>query len=1044
MSFGFGVGDIIKAVELCHKLRRDFAEAPRQFQEINEEIRNLSIVLGDVDVCISNEQLSDKDRQDLAQTARECRNILDDLADIASRNQVLPNRSSADGAKRVWKRLKWNTDDVRDIRGRISSNIALLNAFHHRIARNNTAKLLQHTKDEELQKVLDWLCPADYGAQQSDLIARWQPNTGQWLLNSPEFQHWLDTPSATLFCPGIPGAGKTIMTSVVVDHLLSRPEHVGAVGIAYIYFNFRRTEEQTFTHLIASLVKQLARQRPCAGEELKSMYTTYSRGNTRPPTGEIVKILHAIAALPSFSRIFVVVDALDECQSSGNLGAKFLSELFRLQHKRRVNLFATSRFIPEIQNAFNDNGAIQVDIRASDNDIHTYIVSVLSMMPGCVRRSSQLQSEIITTILGAVNGMFLLAQIYATLLEDKLTTKAVKRTLSYFREQGSRSRIGEEAKLLALSHAYDQALERIQNQRPGRRELAQKALMWIVYARRPLTTVELTHALAIDETQMVLEEDNIPELEDIISVCNGLLVVDEESKIARLVHYTTQQYFEQKRECWFPNAEWTVAKACLATLMTAEWPLASLQLYGAEHWGHHLSSAPICTQRKRQVIEFLQLDNLAEFFTPSMAWGISEALALHCGDRDGFEVNSLHIAAHFGLSEAIDELLAAETNPSALDIEDSYHRPPIFYAIRSGNQDAVRVLIRHGAKVEFETPWGLNPLAVAAKYGHGNIAQIMIDNGAQVDHASAVWWPFYRRTCKYTALSIAADGGYVETVRLLLANGADIEYENKMGEMAIFVAATAGHVEVMQLLVENGADIESANRFMTTPLMQACRYRNHEAVKLLIRCGANVERVNNDDETAMSIAVTNGDEPILIALLEAGARFDDGSFFDKTNTPLRRAAKQGHVDMVRLLLSKGAVVEANYKFVYRHKSASEPRTPGFTPLLEAAYWGHASVSSVLLDYNANIEAKDTSGLTPLLVAASQERYEVMKVLVDRGADIHARDITSRNALYIVWSKRRSKEVAKLLLIKGAKLRRRWERRALTDWLNDTICHNKGP
>ncbi|KAK2470112.1 hypothetical protein H9L39_18260 [Fusarium oxysporum f. sp. albedinis] len=248
----------------------------------------------------------------------------------------------------------------------------------------------------------------------------------------------------------------------------------------------------------------------------------------------------------------------------------------------------------------------------------------------------------------------------------------------------------------------------------------------------------------------------------------------------------------------------------------------------------------------------------------------------------------------------------------------------------------------------------------------------------------------------------------------------------------------------MQLLVENGADIESANRFMTTPLMQACRYRNHEAVKLLIRCGANVERVNNDDETAMSIAVTNGDEPILIALLEAGARFDDGSFFDKTNTPLRRAAKQGHVDMVRLLLSKGADVEANYKFVYRNTSASEPRTSGLTPLLEAPYWGHASVSSVLLDYNANIEAKDTSGLTPLLVAASQERYEVMKILVDRGADIHARDVTSRNALYIVWSKRRSKEVAKLLLIKGAKLRRRWERRALTDWLNDTICHDKGP
>jgi len=72
--------------------------------------------------------------------------------------------------------------------------------------------------DKDIQ-VLDWLTPINYGPQQSDFINRQQPGTGQWLLDSEEFQTWLNTDKKTLFCPGIPGAGKTTLTSIVVDYL---------------------------------------------------------------------------------------------------------------------------------------------------------------------------------------------------------------------------------------------------------------------------------------------------------------------------------------------------------------------------------------------------------------------------------------------------------------------------------------------------------------------------------------------------------------------------------------------------------------------------------------------------------------------------------------------------------------------------------------------------------------------------------------------------------------------------------------------------------
>lgn len=77
-------------------------------------MRSLSIVLGDVDVCVSTGHISDKDGKDLLETARECRNILDELVEIANENRVLGKSSinASDNAKRVWKRLKWDPDDI--------------------------------------------------------------------------------------------------------------------------------------------------------------------------------------------------------------------------------------------------------------------------------------------------------------------------------------------------------------------------------------------------------------------------------------------------------------------------------------------------------------------------------------------------------------------------------------------------------------------------------------------------------------------------------------------------------------------------------------------------------------------------------------------------------------------------------------------------------------------------------------------------------------------------------------------------------------------
>lgn len=82
-------------------------------------------------------------------------------------------------------------------------------------------------------------------------------------------------------------------------------------------------------------------------------------------------------------------------------------------------------------------------------------------------------------------------------------------------------------------------MERIEGQVTDQKDLAKQVLSWITYARRPLTTIELQHALAVEAGEAHLDEENLPQIEDMVSVCAGLVTVDDESGIIRLVHYTT-------------------------------------------------------------------------------------------------------------------------------------------------------------------------------------------------------------------------------------------------------------------------------------------------------------------------------------------------------------------------------------------------------------------------------------------------------------------------------------------------------------------------
>jgi Cdc6-like AAA superfamily ATPase len=262
-------------------------------------------------------------------------------------------------------------------------------------------------KRKEHQAILDWLTAIDYAPQQSDFISRRQDGTGRWLLDSTEFQKWLETDKQTLFCPGIPGAGKTIITSIIVDELCTKFQSDASVGIAYIYCNFQRQREQKPADLLASLLKQLVQEQRFVPENVKTFYERHKNKRTRPSFDEILKELHSVVA--DYSRAFIIIDALDECQVSNGGRQRLLAEIFNLQTKTRANFLATSRFIPETVKEF-EGRSTRLEIRASDNDLQRYLDGHMSRLPSFALRSPDLQNEVKTAIINAVDGMYVLSK----------------------------------------------------------------------------------------------------------------------------------------------------------------------------------------------------------------------------------------------------------------------------------------------------------------------------------------------------------------------------------------------------------------------------------------------------------------------------------------------------------------------------------------------------------------------------------------------------------------------------------------------------------
>lgn len=409
-------------------------------------------------------------------------------------------------------------------------------------------------------------------------------------------------------------------------------------------------------------------------------------------------------------------------------------------------------------------------------------------------------------------------------------------------------------------------MKRIEGQVSDQKELAKQVLSWVTCAKRPLNTEELQHALAVEAGETELDEDNIPALEDMVSVCAGLVTVDEESHIIRLVHYTTQEYLERTQKQWFPTAEDEILKVCLNYMSFSTFDsgvchtdssfeerllLNPLYSYATHYWGVHARQVSTYDET---IVSFLESEAKVQAAIQAL-FGEKRII----GDRGSNysqetpkRMTGLHLAGYFGITVSA-KLIFRTVDRDRENTE--WSQLQLHQAVASGHKTVVKQLLDAGADIELnDTKWGQTPLWWAAASGQEAVLKMLIDAGADVESKASKYTKWGQ-----TPLWWAAASGHTAVVKLLLDAGADTESKDiELSRTPLWMAAMGGHEALVRQLLKGGVDIEAKDKWGRTALWWAVEKGHEAVVKLLVEAGADVDTKDKWDQTPLSWAAANG------------------------------------------------------------------------------------------------------------------------------------------------------------------------------------------
>ena len=808
-------------------------------------------------------------------------------------------------------------------------------------------------EEEERQKaeqyreqILDWLAHPDPSEIHNIASrARKSTKTGKWFLNGTPFQVFKDTSRSVLWLHGDSGCGKSILCSAVIDELRALRSQEPQFRLAYWYFSVNDANRQSLQNLVRALFTQLC-PTYAAPPALLKLWDANRKGREAPQASEsiqtLVQMLGEISVYEGYPSLFIVIDALDECNEAERGDTiDMLRRLVSLDIDIHLLITGRSSTIGVEQRLQDADQFLNVVIehQHADEDILIHITERLQDDENLNKWPPRLRKDIEEALITNAAGMFRWVDCQLQAICRCMKPKELRKALT------SLPKDLREVYAKELANIEDRAIEDVR-----------KLLGWLTYPQRPYVyililvclpfLIRTSSRLRIEEAAEILavdldsdppefDEDNrMPRPEDILQICGSLVRIDKNPEgrdslghraevqtltaaHASVVDFLKEEHVQigRKQKVFYTRAvvNLEMAETCLTYLLNlvegevvlseeniTSYPFAR---FSAELWDDFYREVVI--SNKLSEVDMTRVNALIMRLFMSREYMLKWIQLCDPDDdtsRAQFDLPIsyvkpvLYYAALLGLPGIVSRLI--KDGHSIDEVVSSHCGTPLVAASEYGRETVVSILLANGADPNLAGNHRGCPLAVAIEQNHWEIVKILLKTKGFDPNARR----FPSKSAKMARSGLSTDAGKITT------NGVDdqIEIEEAMGSMAIRGDTPEdGGLENEDLYFPIGM---KNDRVAESLLYIAANSESLQTVNALLDAGANPNIQGGPEWTALQIACCGGSANIVETLLNHGANaaLCGGNF----GSPLQAACDYDSLEIVKLLMK--ASVDVNH------------------------------------------------------------------------------------------------------------------------------------
>ncbi|KAK4074090.1 hypothetical protein Trihar35433_3564 [Trichoderma harzianum] len=1009
---------VAAAISTTFKFTSSVTHAKKEQKEFLDELCALKIPLDKLLSAISNTNVSSPDCSDVAKALgpqlSRCK------TDAEKWQRMIERNIDSKRGKVIWPfrkpELEKMIQKLKDYQVVFNNalTIDMWNSMTLIYSEVNTLSEIQERAHQELKRkeVIDWVekFSGDYHLQHCEVGSTILDHTGEWFLNLPEVQGFRQCGNdeyRLLWCHGIPGAGKTHLAWRLIDTLVKTFENDSGSAVLYWYFNYGDPKQHTsiFPSLLLQLICKFPTLHPVIGQ-------LYGHGKAMPNKTILVKSIDIL--LREFKQSFLVLDALDECFNG--LRDEVLSTVEHLQ-SLGVRILITSRQTGPGE--FSEWAHIEVKAHAEDlgylfdhkldNRFSQTIKDILT---------KERKEEVIETIASKTDGMFLWASLQ---LDEVLKFSAVEEIREALHNMPK-----------DVSEFFSRTMSRIANN-----GFALRTLLWLAYAKNPLSFDALSHALSIQLNKGILKDinrDNIPHIDALVEKCFGLIVKDGENNL-RLAHFSIQEYLKSNPQVFGSamDPDLYIAKICLRYLSMdvfetkcaygdkifgeriRNYPLLE---YAAKRWRWHVPYETETETLESEILHLYSHERLFQnYINAYYPWSTGQILLPGMVKPYFYEIRAtrLYNAVELQLRGVICRLLNEKDFRS---LGGNERATLLMRAVRDNREDLVEILLKAGIAPSIKgygpeaSEWNifrhaandpprrqdsidslqrdkvfykeLYPSTLAIIMGHRNIFKMLIekDNLAVIGDilTRAVEDEDNGRMIVKNMLREYPAISHRHPIYVGIMEKRGWELYFPKGEMPreqerkILLAKKRG---MLQALLDARPQLDNTDLLLDKLLPSVISYLPKKYVTTFLDKGAGRDASDHSSK-ALLAAIEQKDEQLVILLVSRGAKVSARVFQEVVWRRMK--------NLVIYMLDKGYDASAKDKDVSANVEILglyEDRTA-----LHIAVEEDTTITRILLENGANPNAQSVKFGTPLAIASFDDNEPVIELLIKYKADVN--------------------------------------------------------